>query len=261
MKAESPLIPTVIAVLTALVLVPQAQAMVIFSHDFSVGAANLNGTPVDVGTGNWVAATVFSQNGNFGGNPGSATLAFTPQNGNLYSLDATLTGITGNGNWVAMGFANGQNPDANTANRFINVNVLGTAWMFARGDNSANPNEALLGLGAGTNGGVTSPQNFDGPLANANGGDLDLRILLDTRGGAGTWTATWLAKRPTDADYTVVRPTAPTLTESMNSVGFALSNAGVSGTIESFSLSIVPEPSMGLLLALGGLGFLGRRRR
>ncbi len=261
MNIRSSIIPAFIASLTALVLMPQAHAFtIIYSHDFSGGTGALNGTPVDVGTANWVASDLFRQNGTINPGPGSATLAFTPQDGNLYSLDATLTGVTGAGNdWIALGFANGQSLDTNTASRFITGQVIGTSWMLFRGSN--NGNFAFRGLGSGGNGGTTDGQQWVGPLANEGGGDVDLRILLDTTGGPGTWTATWLAKRPTDADYTVVRPATAMLTESMNSVGLAIANPGISGGIQSFSLSIVPEPSTGLLLALAGLGLLGRRRR
>ena len=64
-----------------------------------------------------------------------------------------------------------------------------------------------------------------------------MRIVLDTTGGSGNWTATWYAKKPADTGYSVVRSTANMLTESINSVGFAIANPTIEGTIESFSLS------------------------
>jgi len=70
-----------------------------------------------------------------------------------------------------------------------------------------------------------------------SGSSIDLRVVLDTTLGAGAWTATWYAKRPADTSYTVVRTTATLLNETINAVGIAKSNNGITGTIVSFSLA------------------------
>jgi hypothetical protein len=134
--------------------------------------------------------------------------------------------------------------------------------MFIRGDNTTNPNRAFLGegtLGSG-NHGITD--GADWSALNTSGGNIDMRVLLDTTAGSGNWTVTWLAKLTTDTSYTTVRPTANALDESKyTSVGFAFSSADIDGTLESFSLTQIPEPSSALLGGLGMLALLRRRRR
>ena len=226
-----------------------------FSDNFDGDAAtDLNGTTPDVTAGGaaWVAASNFKADGSFASaTGGSATLAFTPADGFVYTLDASLAGITaaiGDINWIALGFANGQSADGGISYRFVNGNdVEGRAWMLARGDNSSNPNVAHT-IGS------ADPSPWTGALANANGGDLDMRIVLDTTGGTGNWTATWHAKRPADGSYTEVRSTTTLTSEDIDSVGFAVSNTGVSGTIESFSLTSVPGVPDIIDITLDGSG-------
>jgi hypothetical protein len=249
---ETKKIPLIAATMGLLALMtPFAAAEILFSDDFSGDGSDLNDSTPNVTTGGatWVACPAFKRDGLITPSSGSATLAFSPVDGEVYTLDLSLSGVTGNGNWIALGFANGQSTGAASTDRFITGNVMGTAWMLFRGDASVNANQTWLGLGTGTNGGTTSSSPFTDPLTNVNpGGDVDLRIVLDTTGGAGTWTATWLARRPTDGNYTEMRPATPMLTESMNSIGIALSSGAVDGTIESFSLSTDTESASALAI-------------
>jgi hypothetical protein len=96
---------------------------------------------------------------------------------------------------------------------------------------------------SGTTGGAADAPAWAGPLAHPPGGDLDLRVILNTTGGAGHWTATWLAKRVGDVDFTKVRETATLINESISSVGLAVSDGGISGTIDQFSLRADPVTS------------------
>lgn len=212
MKKPTPCLMIVVVTLAA----TPAHAATVFSHTFDGGTDSLNGTPVDVGAGSWMAASVVNRNGDFSTGSGSATLAFTPSNGFVYYLEASIINITGDGNWIAMGFANGQSVDANSTSRFINGRVVGTAWMLVRGDNTANSNTSFLGLGTfgtglNTNHGLTVQNSW--PTFNNNGGDIDLRIVLDTTGGSGNWNVSWLAKLASDFDYLPMSPTADVLTK------------------------------------------------
>ncbi len=201
------------------------------------GAVSLNGTAPDITTGNalWVASPDFKANGAFASVTAgsSATLAFTPLHGRIYTLDCSLRGVAGDADWVALGFASGQSIAKGNNERFVTITVIGKAWMFIRGNASANVNQGYLGTDAtGTASGVawtTYPSQ--------SGGDMLMRIVLDTTGGTGHWTATWYAKKPADSDYIQIRAKANMLTESISSVGFAISNPTVQGTIESFTLS------------------------
>jgi hypothetical protein len=242
---------------------PAGAATTIFSDDFSGGATVLNGTTPDVGGVNWVAAPTFLADGSIynpasgmppAGWAGTATLAFTPVNGLVYTLDASIT-VAGDGNWIALGFVNGQSASADPAlNRFIDHDTVGKAWMLKSGNGSGS---ALLGNTTGTTSNVAWASGVP-----SGAGNFDMRIVLDTTGGTGAWTATWYAKESSQTSYTEVRSTATLLAENITSVGLAKSNTGVTGSVTSFSLTSVPEPSSAALLSgFGVLALLRRRRR
>ena len=102
-----------IAALTVFVLA-SAHAAVIYSDDFSGSAGtNLHGTTPDVSTTgqSWVARSTYKADGSFSWESMAAmTLAFTPVDGRVYTLDAKIENITGN-HWVQFGFGAGQDPD------------------------------------------------------------------------------------------------------------------------------------------------------
>ena len=164
--------------------------------------------------------------------------------------------------WIAMGFANGQSSAIGNNERFVGGNVNGIAWMLMRGNTTGSVgNTAFRGLStSGTNLNTGGAAWTDAPLAGTFGSDLDMRVVLDTTGGTGTWTATWYAKLAADASYTEVRATELLADEAITSVGLARSNTGFTGNVTSFSLNSVPEPGSLALLGLGGLCVLRRRR-
>lgn len=242
-------------------------AAVIFSDDFSGGATDLNGTAPDTrpGSETWVSASesataLFQADGSFAGGSttsmgGTATLAFTPEQGKIYTLDTSLSfTVGGSGSWFALGFAKGQNETAGASNRFSAPagDVVGRAWSYFR-NNTNNPGAAM----DGTNSSGAWTTLF--PETSGNTAAIDMRIVLDTTAGATNWTATWFAKKSADTNYITVRA-ADLLTEDIDSVGFAVSGNGSSGTVGNFSLTVIPEPSAALLGAFGMLGLLRRRR-
>jgi hypothetical protein len=246
---------------------------VIFEQDFTPGAgtAGLNGTSPTIGANNWVAAPNFQADGDFaevGG--GSATIAFTPADGLVYTLDASFRNLAGTAtvgapeqDWIALGFASGQSASTGNNFRFIQTTVIGKAWMLYRGANTTGtlPNGTQVGSAtSGTNGGAGSANWSDAGLSTTFGGDIDLRVVLDTTGGAGNWTATWFAKLPASGSYTEVRAETVLVNEAINSVGVAISNTGFDGDMTRFRLTAVPEPSAALLGGLGLLAMLRRRR-
>jgi hypothetical protein len=245
---------------------------VIYQDDFSGGAVGLNGTNPDTGANPWIAAPTFSANGAVADSIGaSATLAFTPQNGFLYTLDASFRNFANAGSvdpdqdWIAVGFANGQSTGTGNGPRFAGTVVTnavhGIAWSFVRGNTTATvENTAWLGTpadGSPTGGGIAWS---DTALATTYASGLDLRVVLDTTGGTGTWNATWFAKAPASSDFTEVLGTTTLLSENINSVGIARSGQGFTADVTSFSLTAIPEPSAALLGGLGLLALLRRRR-
>lgn len=229
---------TTFSSLVGLVLAASAvHAGVLFSDDFSGTGADLHGSAPDLrpGSETWVASSVFNADGSIDQGAGSATVAFVPSDGKVYQLDASFAGVNGDGDWLAVGFAKGQSTVVGSNNRFISGNTVGKAWMLVKGDASSSMNTALMN-GTASNAAWVS-------LTHENpGGDMDMRIVLDTTSGAGGWSATWFAKRPADASYIEMRPATTLLAEDIDSVGLALSNAGVFGTVESFSLEVI-EPA------------------
>ena len=145
-----------------------ANAGVIFSDDFSGNATvDLNGTTPDVTTGGatWVATSNYKADGSFTLDaPATMTLAFTPVDGLVYTLDAQIEDLGGN-HWAQFGFGNGQ-PTTDLWS--------GRAWHLLRvqADTGNAHHTALNGLA-----GLTSWSNL-GMLRYAD--DLDARIVLDT---------------------------------------------------------------------------------
>lgn len=200
----------------------------------------------------WIATPAFQRNGDiFPSATGTATLAFTPVNGAVYTLDASFLDLHATSSsddaWIALGFANGQGISSeiygDTENRFLEGQTAGRAWMLFR--TTENPLEHTSQLGTtGKNGGLADQI----PWKNWNrghGGDVDMRVVLDTTGGAGHWTATWFAKRPSDPKYTMVRATTELMNESINSVGIAIGKQGVSGHVKSFALNATSASAYG----------------
>lgn len=233
---------------------------VIYAEDFSGEAAvDLDGTTPDTTTGGavWTAAPLFDANGevNFtDAGRGSATLPFMPIDGVVYTLDVSLGDVTtapdpGSSNdesWIGLGFARGQSSGTGDDFRFINEStvgdgVIGRAWTFNRGSGASGAfgNTAFLGNGGGA--GPPNPGLASGAAWTTDavtfGGNMTLRIVLDTTAGAGNWTATWYAD--TGAGLKVIRATTAVLDESINSVGLAVSSSFAFGSIESFSLTSV----------------------
>lgn len=230
----------------------------LFSDDFSGGTGNINGLVPDVRPGGetWTASPIFNADGSVDrpttGSQGSMTLPFTPANGFVYTLDASFSGVTGDTDWIGLGFANGQSATSTTNDRFVGGTVNGTTWMIFRGSTPAplttNGNKIQRGLAA------ADPADWlDATLWDLEGGAIDLRIVLDTTGGTGAWTATWYAKLPADGSYAMVGATTtiPHAAASFTSVGIAASNThpttGTGGTIESFSLTAAAPVSEALI--------------
>jgi hypothetical protein len=239
--------PTLAAL--TLACAPAIAQTTLFLDDFDGNAGSpLNGTTPDVTTGeSWVAGSAFNADGTTNQAAGSATLAFNPVDGEIYTLEATYGGLSAIGedesDWFALGFVNGQSDVSGTSHRFITGSVAGVAWMMHRGDVTLGTNQSFLGtgqLGAGNFGlGGGGGENTSVQWAlTPDPTSVDMRVVLDTTGGFGNWTATFYAKATGDAEYIEIRPTEPLLPGAViTAVGLSRSNDGVEGTVERFSLS------------------------
>jgi uncharacterized sulfatase len=229
----------------------------IYQQNFSPGAgtAVLNGTSPTTGANNWVASTSrFQADGDFTEGAGSATLAFTPANGLIYTLDASFRNLSATAtvgapenDWIALGFAKGQSAGSTNNDRFLNANVIGKAWMLYRGAATTGTLANVAHLGNATTGNSSSANWSDATLSTTYGGGIDMRVVLDTTGGAGNWTATWFAKLPASGSYTQVRSAATLLNEDIDSVGVAISGTGFDGDLTYFSLTSLNPNAQALI--------------
>lgn len=227
----------------------------IYSDNFDGGTGNINTVAPDIRPASepWTASSIFNADGSVdrptSNGQGSMTLPFNPANGFVYTLEASFSGVTGDTDWLGFGFANGQSATSTTNDRFVGTAVTGATWMLFRGATPAplatNGNKIQRGLGN------TDPADWlDPALGDLEGGAIDMRIVLDTTGGTGAWTATWYAKLPASSSYTLVGATTtiPHPATNFNSVGIAASSthptSGTGGIIERFSLtSLAPTAS------------------
>jgi hypothetical protein len=202
---------------------------VLFEHEFLDQGGGLLGVQpaVTFGDASWVAAPLFQEDGSIQPGKGTATLAFSPVDGVMYTLDATVTTTRGaSEDWIGLGFGHGQ---TTKSARFNSGGIAGRVWMLHRAADTHKPvNRAWLS----TDGADWDWSPTDSPL----GGTMDLRIVLDTTAGAGAWTATWFAKRPSEGTYVEVRESKALINELITSIGFSVIGGNLSASIENFSL-------------------------
>ena len=239
---------------SAVIVPPQGT---LFQDDFNGTGAALNGTTPDVSlnAASWVASPTFLANGDSvaGTSGGTATLAFTPEDGNVYTLEVSAQDVTGDSDWIGIGFANGQSSASGSNNRFITGSTQGLAWGIYRGTQISSANRTFLGDTGTASGGIADAQDWlvGSGLA---GGSVQMRIILDTTGGTGSWTV--MMEADTGSGFQIIRAPELLLDESINSVGFANSNPNdLTATFNYFSLitdAPVPGPQAARTLTVQG---------
>ncbi len=222
---------------------------VVYTEDFTgSGQLSLNGRlpTTSIGGQVWAAHPSIAADGRdiSVASGASATLPLEVETGFVYTLDASFANVVGDTDWFAIGFL--ENPTNRAAgDRFIGDPTTGKAWMIFRGDNpDGSTNNTFLGT---ANSGTQNPVAW--PALNLDGGAIDLRIVLDTTGGVGNYTAEFFAKLITATDYTQLRAPSVLASEDIGAVGFAVSQSDVIGDITHFSLSrndnsSDPEPGL-----------------
>ena len=199
-----------------------APAQVIYQDNFN-RTGDLNGSTPTVGGNTWSSGD-WSTDGS-AAKPDAAgymaILPFTPVQGNIYTLSASMNpiGVPDPSDWFVLGFT-GRNA---TDNWFVGDQYSASAG--ARGSNSVHPDFYYNGPGLSRNLG-----NFTDGVAHV------YSITLDTTAGnPANWTVAY------SVDYTqVVAPTALGNAPTINYVGFG--NAATGGAIDNFSLTVVAVP-------------------
>lgn len=226
---------------------------ILFKEDFSsVGKLHGHQPSISMDGIRWIATPAFNRNGNIDPkSTGTATLPFTPVNGVVYTLDASFQNLSAHADfkdaWVALAFSTGQGISSKLygrdENRFLEGQTTGRAWMMFRATQNDKHSMCYLGT-TGKNGGEADAAAWTN-WNTGHGGDIDMRIVLDTTRGAGHWTSTWFAKRPNEKEYIMVRPSTELINEAINSIGIGVGKQSVSGTIQSFSLTAAAKNPQG----------------
>lgn len=251
----------------------QALGEVIYYDNFDgVAGTPLNGTTPDIslGGGTWAAGGDFDAAGtvvyhNADGSLGDgAYLSFVPENGYIYTLsafiDTRVSPLRNNSNdWMALGFARTNTP---VNSRFYDdpggANLPGGEyWMMSRTNMVSGTNYDQDFAGYRTNGGTNSAaQSAD-----------NLSIVLDT--SVAGWTVEWFFNGVSHRKVNVgVGPPAfvndPFGVDPQPYSDFQyimISNNRCDGFIDNVTLTrVVPEPATLLLLGLGSLTLLRRRK-
>jgi hypothetical protein len=225
-----------------LVASSSARAATFYFDDFDGGGGDLDNIAPDTrpGSETWDAGANFNANGTVTGS-GSAFLPFVPQAGQIYTLSATFNTTNVNDNFLGIGFTRVL---GNPSLRFFtpgapNPDPLPVFWGMSRGTD-ATPLADQSFLGPGTAGGLNeSTQSAD-----------TIAIVLDTTGAS--WTVQWFFNGNLDRTETVAPDNA------INYVALTSSNS--TGSVDNFSLTVVPEPASLGLAAIGFIGLLARRR-
>jgi hypothetical protein len=201
-----------------------AAQVVIYSQDFTGGPSALAGTTSTTGGGTWVGNGIVRLDGITAG-AGADSLAFTPQNGFVYNLTATINVTAANGSWIGVGFLESNGTYGFFGSQTTPTALRDTGWqIWPPGFNSTN-------------------------LTTSN----DVLVQLDTT--AAQWTAA-MFQGDTQIGSTYTYATNPTI----NWVGFVAEGPAV-GSVSAFELTVVPEPSTWALLAMGLMTILFFRHR
>jgi len=256
-----------VALITAGMLGSANAAVVLFYDDFGGSSTDaLSGRTPTITTNDttWTAHADFRADGTrVNSSNGSAHLSLgtliNANRGNadaIYTLTTTISVPEASAtSWNGVGFWIEDSPP--TDRSFADWDGgAGVAFMLRRQNT-----EIRAFNGTRTNSSPTltnvSPNN-----TSAGTDTLDFRVVLDLTswdGSSNFGTATYFAKFTSNANFVELGTgTLNSTNSSFGSVGF--SNGFSNGSISSFELSQIPEPSAALLGGLGLLALLRRRR-
>ena len=253
-----------LTLLTTLGTYASTEAAILFADDFSGDAAPLNGTTPDTTTGGatWTSGAAFLASGIVSTTPTSgAWLPFVPTAGNIYTVSSSMNTTAGGQNWISLGFSAAAT--ALPTNRFADgpVVALGTLLLRQNRGSGTGATDAQFFVGETTLG-TTS-------IAAPPTGAISARITLDASNPSpALWT---LGLSLNGAPISLVTNSNPADGSdagtdisnfgSIKFVGFTVTNTA-GGTVDDFRVEVtpVPEPSSALLVGLGAMGLMRRRR-
>jgi len=226
-------------------------ASTIYQHSFSGSSTtNLNGVTPDTTTGgntwladtnalrDWKADGSIDNGGGTADHNGYAFLPFSPEAGKIYTLSIDMNMTPGNSSWFALGFMSTNNT---TSGGFYDESTGdGSPWMLLLDD-------------AGAAGIPFAGPSISGQLALPFRDGNNVSIVLDTTGN--DWVATF-KNGTASISHTY---TGLDISDDINYVGFGRHTTQL-GSVDNFSLTVIPEPNSLALLAAGGLCVLRRRR-
>lgn len=233
-----------------------ADAAVIYHHDFTTGSSSspLNGTAPTVNNSGidvvWDAHANTKLNGASAANT-SNWLPFTFDS-DIYTLEANIRipGSPSSTEWFAIGFSANHDGTEFPNTGFNNGNTKAYYWFQLQRNGGWSAHR-----------GVSDRNPFNSGTTAIPSGDVptNIKIVFDNRDAENRTIAMYLNGVQLDLD-----PASDSLTGKVKTVpvgvGWGKANPGDAAVIDTFTLSVVPEPAATSLLAIGTPALLARRR-